>query len=48
MKKYKLYGLIVATLFVLFLGFKIFRFFQIDVCLDGGGKWDYEKNECKY
>ena len=22
------------------------RFFQIDKCLDMGGKWDYEKNKC--
>jgi hypothetical protein len=36
MKKYKFYVLIVATLFILFIGFKIFKFFQIDDYLDGG------------
>lgn len=23
------------------------RFLRIDDCLDGGGRWDYEKNICE-
>ena len=23
------------------------RFLRIDDCLDGGGRWDYEKNTCE-
>ena len=46
MIKFKNAAILLIMLLVLFLGFKLFRFFQIDSCLDAGGKWDYEKNEC--
>ena len=38
--------LLLVILLILFLGFKTFRFFQIDSCLDSEGKWDYVNNEC--
>ncbi|SHN79068.1 hypothetical protein SAMN05444395_11529 [Flavobacterium fryxellicola] len=46
MKKFKKYQLLILLLFILFVAFKTYRFFQIDSCLDSGGKWDYKKNEC--
>lgn len=46
MKISKNYKLLLLIFLILFLGFKTFRFFQIDSCLDSGGKWDYVKNEC--
>ena len=46
MIKFKNVAIVLILLLVLFLGFKLFRFFQIDSCLDAELKWDYEKNEC--
>lgn len=46
MKKFKLHGLCIVMLLLLVLGFKIFKFFEIDSYLDRGGKWDYENNNC--
>jgi hypothetical protein len=43
-KKILLIGIVVIMLFI---GFKIFRFIQIDNCLDNSGKWNYEKCECE-
>lgn len=33
---------------VIVLGLSIwaYRFLSIDSCLDGGGRWDYDKGEC--
>jgi len=36
------------TIGVLCVGyFKIDKFFIIDSCLDKGGRWNYETNECE-
>jgi hypothetical protein len=36
----------VLLIIIIFFGFKLFRFIQIDNCLDKSGSWDYEKCEC--
>ena len=46
--KKKLSVLIKILIIPLFLGFKIFRFIQIDNCLDKSGSWNYEKCECDF
>jgi len=51
MKKSKRIGLFVLVLlFVLTLAFcnhpKVKRFIDIDHCLDRGGSWHYDVNEC--
>jgi hypothetical protein len=28
------------------LGMKVWRFLEIDSCMDAGGKWDYAKKKC--
>jgi hypothetical protein len=38
--------LCVVILFLIFKP-KIVRFFEIDSCLDKGGRWNYEKNICE-
>ena len=40
-------ALIIIIIVILFFGFKIFRFIQIDNCLDKSGSWNYEKCECE-
>jgi hypothetical protein len=40
--------LITILIILLFIGFKIFRFIQIDNCLDKSGSWNYEKCECDF
>lgn len=40
--------LIIGSIVALILGTRwINRFFQIDSCLDRGGRWNYELNECE-
>jgi hypothetical protein len=46
MIKSKKYQLLLLLFIVVVLGFIVFRFFEIDTCLDGGGKWNYDKCEC--
>jgi len=47
-KKLILWLLIIGGIIALILGTKwINRFFQIDSCLDRGGRWNYELNECE-
>jgi hypothetical protein len=29
-------------------GFLVWRFIQADSCLDGGGRWNEEKNVCEH
>ena len=39
--------LIVGTVLILILGaLWIFRYLQVDACLDKGGCWDYELKKC--
>ncbi len=40
--------LIAILIILLFISFKIFRFIQIDNCLDKSGSWNYEKCECDF
>ena len=37
---------LVVGLIVIALTVSACRYLQIDDCLDGGGRWDYEKTEC--
>lgn len=38
----------VGIALILILGVQwIVRYMQIDACLDNGGRWNYELNECK-
>ena len=47
-KKLIIWLLIIGGIIALIFGAKwINRFFQIDSCLDGGGRWNYELNECE-
>lgn len=47
-KKLILYLLVIGSIIALIFGTKwIYRFFQIDSCLDRGGRWNYELNECE-
>ena len=46
--KKKLSVLITILIILLFIGYKIFRFIQIDNCLDKSGSWNYEKCECDF
>ena len=46
--KKKLRVLITILIILLFIGYKIFRFIQIDNCLDKSGSWNYEKCECDF
>lgn len=47
-KAIKRIGLISAIIFVLIFGWlKISYFFKVDECLDRGGKWNYETNQCE-
>jgi hypothetical protein len=50
MKRKIIKGIILALLaLVIVIGFfKIKRFFEIDKCLDAGGRWNYETNQCEY
>jgi hypothetical protein len=39
---------ITAYLSVMFFAYlKLSNFFEIDSCLDKGGRWSYERNECE-
>ena len=43
-----MYLLVIGSIIALIFGTKwIYRFFQIDSCLDRGGRWNYELNECE-
>lgn len=47
-KKLIIAGLIIGVIIALILGtIRIKRFFQIDSCLDRGGRWNYELNVCE-
>ncbi len=46
--KKKLSVLITILIILLFIGYKIFPFIQIDNCLDKSGSWNYEKCECDF
>ena len=47
-KKLIIWLLIIGGIIALIFGTKwINRFFQIDSCLDRGGRWNYELNECE-
>lgn len=48
-KKYLLITvLIIGICLISAIGIKlIYRFFQIDKCLDLGGRWNYEQNKCE-
>jgi spore germination protein GerM len=47
-KKLIIWLLIIGGVIALVLGTKwIDRFFEIDSCLDRGGRWNYELNECE-
>ena len=46
LKKSLLFAILVLIL--VFVGSKVEHFFQIDSCLDMGGKWDYTNNVCVY
>ncbi len=46
--KKKLSVFITILIILLFIGYKIFRFIQIDNCLDKSGSWNYEKCECDF
>jgi hypothetical protein len=46
--KKKLSVLITILIILLFIGYKILRFIQIDNCLDKSGSWNYEKCECDF
>lgn len=46
--KKKLSVLITILIILLFIGYKIFTFIQIDNCLDKSGSWNYEKCECDF
>jgi len=47
-KKWKI---LIISAFLFFIGICIFLymsdFFDIDKCLDGGGRWNYETRECE-
>jgi hypothetical protein len=47
MKIYKIVFLTGMAIFVVFGILWIKRFFQIDSCLDKGGKWNYELKKCE-
>lgn len=42
-----LIGLVILFAFGLILTPKVKRFFEIDSCLDSGGRWNYEMNYCE-
>ena len=37
---------IVVLIALIAFGFWVKRFWDIDTCLDKGGRWDYERGEC--
>jgi len=43
-----LIGLLGVVLLITLFVPKIKRFFDVDKCLDRGGRWNYEKNICEY
>ncbi len=49
--KLKVIGFLILTLLILSVIVIVIResnFFSIDKCLDNGGRWDYEKDDCIY
>lgn len=38
--------LVAIVVAALWTGWYVYRFLQIDRCLDSGGSWDYERCEC--
>ena len=41
-------ALVAAVILGFVLGFKCYRFLEIDRCLDAGGRWDYPMGRCEF
>jgi hypothetical protein len=39
---------VVALIAMIWIFSEIIQFFKVDSCLDSGGRWNYETNECEY
>jgi hypothetical protein len=45
-RKLLIVGIVAITL--IFMGLRLKNWIDIDKCLDGGGRWDYDNKECVY
>lgn len=41
-------GFLTIVILVFLIKPKLTRFFEIDKCLDSGGRWNYELEQCEY
>lgn len=44
----KICCILALIVILVFVFFRINRFLEIDSCLDSGGRWNYETNQCEY
>lgn len=47
MRKKVIFSIIIVTLLISLILWLI-TFFQIDICLDNGGRWNYEERKCVF
>ncbi len=48
-KTFKILAIVLLCIVLIFFGYiKVTHFFEVDACLDSGGRWNYEKNECEF